>query len=408
MKILYVVQRYGERIIGGSEAACRAFAEQMADRDHEVEVLTSCAHNYTDWSDEYVPGTEMMGGVKVHRLAAAQERRPEIFGPLHDHLMRNPDGLPYFEQQRWARLMGPDLTGQRSWLAENSTRFDVVIFMTYLYATTTLGLPVVAGRVPTVLQPTAHDEPPAYVPLYQGLFRLPDAFLFFTEEERRVVKSIYGINPVGRVVGIGISQEASPGDPQVARELLSIGETPYLVYVGRLDASKGVAELIRYFVAFKERTGREIRLVLLGAGDLDIPRYDFIESVGFVDEESKRNIIAGAVALVQPSYFESFSIVLCEAWVQARPALVQGKCAVLRGQAVRSSGAIPYEGYAEFETSLEYLLDNPDVADAMGRFGQRYVRDHYEWQSVMEGTEDTLSESVQRFAERRLRTKPAR
>ena len=394
--------------MGGSEAACRGFSEELVRRGHEVEVLTSCAHNYVDWADEYPAGSELINGVLVHRLSVVDRRRDSVFGPLHDHLMRNPASMTRSNQLRWARLMGPELQNQRSWLVGNSSRFDVAIFMTYLYATATFGLPTLAGRIPTVLQPTAHDEPPAYVPLYQGLFRLPDAFLFFTEEERQIVKTIYGINPVGRVVGIGISQEAPPGDSQVARELLSIGDAPYLVYVGRLDASKGVAELIRYFVAFRERTGREIRLVLLGAGDLEIPRYDFIESVGFVDEESKRNVIAGAVALVQPSYFESFSIVLCEAWVQARPALVQGKCAVLRGQAVRSSGAIPYEGYAEFETSLEYLLDNPDIADAMGRSGQRYVRDRYEWKSVMEGTEDTLSESVQRFAERRLRTTPAR
>lgn len=408
MRILYVVQRYGEKIIGGSEAACRAFAENLVTRGHEVEVLTSCAQNYTDWSDEYESGTEVVGGVKVHRLPVMQERSPATFGPIHEHLMRDPDSLPLFEQQRWARLMGPDLRGQRSWLAANSTQFDIVVFMTYLYATATLGLPVLAGRVPTILQPTAHDEPPAYVPLYQSLFRLPDAFLFFTEEERQVVKSIYGVNPVGKVVGIGIPQEESPGNPRLARELLAIGEDPYLVYVGRLDVSKGVAELIRYFVAFKERTGRELHLVLLGAGDVEIPQNDFIKNAGFVDEETKRNVIAGAVALVQPSYFESFSIVLCEAWVQGRPALVQGKCAVLRGQSMRSAGAIPYEGYAEFETSLEYLLDNPEVADSMGRAGQRYVADRYQWDAVLDATEQTFGDAVQSFSRRRLRTTPVR
>jgi glycosyltransferase involved in cell wall biosynthesis len=408
MKILYVVQRYGERIIGGSEAACRAFAEQLTMRGHEVEVLTSCAHNYTDWSDEYEPGIETIGGVKVHRLPVTQERRPETFGPIHDYLMKAPDSLPQFEQQRWARLMGPDLVGQRSWLAVNSTRFDVVVFMTYLYATTTLGLPVVAGRVPTVLQPTAHDEPPAYVPLYQSLFRLPDSFLFFTEEERQVVQNIYGLSPVGEVVGIGIPQEVPPGRPQVARKRLSMGDMPYLVYVGRLDASKGVGELIRYFAAFRERTGRELRLVLLGGGDLEIPRNDFVTNVGFVDEETKRDLIAGAFALVQPSYFESFSIVLCEAWVQARPALVQGKCAVLRGQAMRSAGAIPYEGYAEFEASLEFLLDHPEIANSMGRSGQQYVAHRYQWDAVLEATERVLAGAIEGFSQRRLRTMPGR
>jgi hypothetical protein len=62
-----------------------------------------------------------------------------------------------YGQQRWAKSMGPDLVGQRQWLLANSHRFDVAIFMTYLYGSTTRGLPVLAGVIPTILQPTAHD-----------------------------------------------------------------------------------------------------------------------------------------------------------------------------------------------------------------------------------------------------------
>jgi Glycosyltransferase len=70
---------------------------------------------------------------------------------------------------------------------------------------------------------------------------------------------------------------------------------------------------------------------------------------GFIDEAGKQSALAGAAALVQPSYFESFSMVLTEAWAHRRPALVQGHCAVLDGQARRSGGGIPYRSYAEFE-----------------------------------------------------------
>ena len=56
MRLLYSVQRYGPEIIGGSEAACRSFAEQLAARGHQVEVVTSCARAYTDWANEYEPG----------------------------------------------------------------------------------------------------------------------------------------------------------------------------------------------------------------------------------------------------------------------------------------------------------------------------------------------------------------
>jgi len=401
LKILYVVQRYGERVVGGSESACRGFAEKLVGRGHHVEVLTSCAHSYVDWADEYPAGETSLNDVKIHRLPVVRRRSDSEFGPVHDHLMRNPYSSPRSEQLRWARLMGPELRGQREWLMRNEARFDVAIFMTYLYATTTFGLPVLAGRIPTVLQPTAHDEPPAYVPLYQSLFRLPDGFLFFTEEEREIVKAIYGINPLGRVVGIGLDQIESPGQPENVRADFGLGGSPYVVYVGRLDASKGVGELLRFFRSYRERHDGLLKLVLVGDGELEIPDDVDIVKTGFVDEQTKRDVIAGATALIQPSYFESFSIVVCEAWLQGRPALVQGRCSVLRGQALRSGGAIPYEGFAEFEASLQLLLSDPELATNLGQSGRDYVRGLYTWDSVIDGVEQTISESVERFGQRR-------
>jgi len=39
------------------------FAERLVARGHEVDVLTSCAHDYVDWADEYPAGTEVINGV---------------------------------------------------------------------------------------------------------------------------------------------------------------------------------------------------------------------------------------------------------------------------------------------------------------------------------------------------------
>ena len=81
MRILYAVQRYGTvGSVGGSEAAARAFAEHLVDRDHDVEVVTSCAQSYVDWANVYPPGVEELNGVTVHRLEAADVRRPERVG----------------------------------------------------------------------------------------------------------------------------------------------------------------------------------------------------------------------------------------------------------------------------------------------------------------------------------------
>jgi glycosyltransferase involved in cell wall biosynthesis len=141
-------------------------------------------------------------------------------------------------------------------------------------------------------------------------------------------------------------------------------------------------------------------LVLAGDPLVDLPQHEDIVVTGFLDESDKHAAIAGSLALVQSSYFESFSIVLCEAWVQRRPALVQGASTVLRGQAMRSSGAIPYEGYAEFEQAVMMLLEDSDLADELGRNGRKYVEDTYEWSRVLKGFEESLAIAQERFQKR--------
>lgn len=400
MKLLYVVQRYGDDIVGGSEAACRQFAEALTSAGHSVEVLTSCARSYVTWEDSYEPGTTVINGVTVHRLPVVDKRYPEKFGPTDIWLMSEQSSPLLFEHERWALLMGPEVQGLRTWLIDNADRFDVAIFMTYLYSTATKGIPALAGRLPVVFQPTAHDEPSFRVPLFESTFRLPDSFLFFTPEEQRVVQERFNIEAEGRVIGIGIEMSPLVSSTDTFRARFNLGDHPYLVYVGRLDPMKGVRQLCDFFIEMKKQYPSELKLVLAGDSLVDLPQHEDILVTGFLDEADKHAAIAGSLALVQSSYFESFSIVLCEAWVQNRPALVQGASTVLRGQAMRSAGAIPYEGYAEFEQAVMMLLENPLLADEMGRNGRQYVEDTYEWAHVLKGFEESLVIAQERFNNR--------
>lgn len=403
MRLLYVVQRYGDDIVGGSEAACRQFAEALTASGHTVEVLTSCARSYVTWEDSYEPGTTEINGVTVHRLPVVDRRYPERFGPTDIWLMSEKSSPLLFEHERWALLMGPEIRGLRTWLIDNTDRFDAAIFMTYLYTTATRGIPALAGRLPVVFQPTAHDEPSIRIPLFESIFRLPDSYLFFTPEEREVVRERFNIDPDGRIVGIGIEMNPPVSSVDQFRERFKLGSDPYLVYVGRLDPMKGVRQLCEFFVELKRQFPSKLKLVLAGDPLAEIPDHEDIVVTGFLEEADKHAAIAGSLALVQSSYFESFSIVLCEAWVQERPALVQGASTVLRGQAMRSAGAIPYEGYAEFEQAVLMLLDNPALADELGRNGRKYVEETYEWAHVLQGFEESLQIAKENFAGRPIR-----
>jgi glycosyltransferase involved in cell wall biosynthesis len=400
MKILYSVQRYGEEIVGGSETACRLFAENLAARGHEVTVLTSCALNYVDWSNHFPPGDSVVNGVRIKRLPVAHQRDSAKFSELHSNILRHVQTATTAEQIKWLDAMGPVLKNQSSELRRLASNIDVAVFMTYLYPTSVFGLPTLAGDVPTVLQPTAHDEPPAHLPIYRNLFHTADSFLFLTEEEKESVKRIHHVEPHGCVTGIGMNLDQEKRDGFAFRQRLGLGDDPYLIYVGRIDTFKGVSELMRYFVEFKGRNPSRLRLVLAGQQMMDLPDVDDIRQVGFLSDEEKADAIAGSVALVQPSPFESFSIVLCESWLQSRPVLVQGYSEVLTGQARRSQGGLPYNGFAEFEECLLQLMNRPELASELGANGYQYVFDNYSWDVVLNRFEEGVHIARSRFAER--------
>ena len=400
MRLLYAVQRYGDDIVGGSEAACRQFAEALTDAGHSVEVITSCARSYVTWEDSYEEGTTNIIGVLVHRLRVTEPRKPERFGPTDQWLMSENSSPLRFEHERWARIMGPDIRGLRTWMIDNAHRFDAAIFMTYLYSTATSGIPAIAGRIPVVFQPTAHDEPPLRIPLFEATFRLADAFMFFTPEERAVVEERFRFDSVGKVVGIGIELNPPCSEPEDFRNIFDLQDDPYLIYVGRLDPMKGVKQLCEFFIELKKQYPSSLKLVLAGDPMVELPEHEDIVITGFLEESMKHAAIKSSLALVQSSFFESFSIVLCEAWVQKRPALVQGASTVLRGQAIRSNGAIPYEGYAEFEQAVMMLLEDPDLADEMGASGRSYVEQQYEWKNVISNVESTLEIAKVEFSKR--------
>ena len=266
MRLLYTVQRYGPEIVGGSEAACRMFAEHLVERGHEVHVLTSCARRFTDWADEYPAGTASSGGVEVHRLPVRSPRDPDLFAALDHWIANGPRPIPLAYQELWMRVVGPELDGHREWLRSNAAEFDAVIHMTYLFATTTTGLPVVAGRVPVVLQPTAHDEPSIRAQRFDTIVRLADAFVFLTPEEEALVRRRFFLDPVGVVSGIGFDAQP-PGDSSGIRSRFGLGDDPYLVprsYRPGEGSGRGVALLRR--VQASSRGSAEVRRRRRGSG----------------------------------------------------------------------------------------------------------------------------------------------
>lgn len=375
MKVGFVVQRCGPEVNGGAETLCLQVARRMS-RHWEPEILTTCALDYVRWDNHYPPGAEEFGGTIIRRFPVDNPRDPARFDELSAALVSNRDHASLKEQEEWMRAQGPVSTALLEYLTSASSGYDAFIFFGYLYATTYFGLPLVKEKA--WLAPLAHDEWPIYFNMWNEFFKLPKGLIFQTPEEREFLARRFPSLPLaGPVAGVGIEIPAKV-DPGAFREKYQL-QRPFLLYVGRIDASKGCAALFEWFIQL-DGGPAGYQLVLTGREVLPVPYHKDIIYLGFVSEEEKWNAMASCGWLILPSKYESLSISLLETWAVGRPGLVNAESEVLRGHCQRSNGGVWYADWAECEALLQAMDD--DTASALGRQGQAYVLKRYTWERV--------------------------
>jgi glycosyltransferase involved in cell wall biosynthesis len=393
MKLAFVVQRYGAGIAGGSEGLCRELAERLATR-HEITVLTSCASDYVTWEDAWPAGSSVENGVRVIRFPVSRPRRIKVFADLSDEVFEG--GASRERQTEWFQENGPETPALLEHLRSHGQEFDLILFFTFRYYPSYFGLPLVAERA--ILVPTAEEDSAIDLDVLPEYFDKPAGYVFMTPEEQKLVASraLHAL-PSSVVTGIGLepAQSARP-----SRRVLDDLRIPasYLLYLGRVDRNKGCDALLENFQEYAA-TRTDVTLVLAGPAKMQVPDHPQIRALGYVSDEVRWALLAHATALVVPSWYESLSIVLLEAWNHAVPALVNGRCKVLAGQVTRANGGLYYMFPAEFDEAADYLLSRQSERDALGRQGLAYVEREYRWPTVL-GRIERLMETVSKSARR--------
>ncbi|MEJ2086604.1 MAG: glycosyltransferase family 4 protein [Acidobacteriota bacterium] len=385
LNLAVVVQRYGDGVVGGSEEHCRAIAERLAER-HRVTVLTSRARDYVTWKPEFRPGRKREGPVVVHRFRNRRRKRSRWFEI--NEMMLSEDILPD-EEVEWFRQNGPWAPGLIEFLQEHGSEFDLVLFWTYRYAPSFFGLPLVADR--SILVPTAEDDPAIRLAALRRFFSLPKGYLFLTPEEKDLVSSRTGgdLAPY-EIIGSGLEPCAEASDVS-SSVLAELGlNQPFALYLGRVDANKGCASMFWNYLRYADSTTTPIPLVVAGKAVMEIPYSPSLHGVGYVSDEEREALLRAAHLLIMPSPYESLSIALLEAWNHGRPALVNGRCKVLKGQVVRANGGLYYENREEFVETLTFLEKHPEISERLGSQGLEYVEQNYRWPVVMQKIEDFL------------------
>lgn len=390
MRYLFTVQRYHDEIVGGSEAATKQLAERLVADGHQVDVLTSCSIDHRTWSNELDRGVSELNGVRVHRLPTHYERTSRNFERLNERMM-SPSGAMPWEQMLWSRRLGPNLNGFELWIDEHAAQYDLAISMTYLYPTSSIGLPLLSRRVPALMFPTAHDESAYRMPLFRSLALLASGIACLTpEEEVLVLEASKPRCPIS-TVGLGFNPLPAVSERFLPNELR---DSRYLVAIGRVDFGKGTSDLVDLFRNYKNRFPSDLKLALVGESAF---KENDVIPLGFCSEEQKQAVLKHSEALVHPSFLESFSIVLCEAWLQGRPVLVNSLCDVTLGQVQRSGGGLWFASQLEFDDSVNSLLTNESLANYLGQKGRRYVAETYDWAQVIGRFHDLSTKAIQYF-----------
>ncbi|MGH9082819.1 MAG: hypothetical protein ACRDWN_05685, partial [Acidimicrobiales bacterium] len=259
MKVRFVTPRYGTEVIGGAETAARQLAEHLvAEVAWEAEVVTTCARDHLTWANELAEGESRCNGVAVRRFPTDRPRLPEGLA-LDARLRAAPEKATPAESRRWVDLNGPVSSPLVEAVLAGGA--DVTCYYPYLYHPTVATI----GRAPTptVLHPAAHDEPALYLAVFDATFRAADGLVFQTMAERRVVQRRHPV--AGRpqiLLGLGTEQPAPRRRP--GGEVLGIGDRPYVVCVGRVDAHKGSLLLAALFAEYKRRRPGPLALAFVG------------------------------------------------------------------------------------------------------------------------------------------------
>lgn len=158
------------------------------------------------------------------------------------------------------------------------------------------------------------------------------------------------------------------GDEPVAQD------GPYLLAVGDLRPKKNLLRLVEAFRALR-RTGLEHRLVLAGVdgGEGDRLREvlggEPIELTGYVSDGRLDALMRGADAVVHPSLYEGFGLVLVEAMARGVPVVAS------RATALPETGGDAAEYFdpldvADMAAAIRHVVDDRDRHRELAQLGR--------------------------------------
>ena len=380
-KIAFVIPWFAADIPGGAEAELRGLTQHLHQAGTKVEILTTCVKEATaDWNiDYYLEGLEIIQEIPVRRFKV-KKRDEDKFNYAMGNIYHKPDFTLQDEDLFMDEMVNS--TDLYQYIKNHKNEYELFVFIPYLFGTTYHG--ILACPEKAVMIPCFHDEPFIHMNRFKEAFSMILGMAFLAKPEMELAQNLYNLDLVEtEVLGAGVETDFT-GYASDFIEKYNIKE-PFMLYAGRKDKGKNVDMLIQYFEEYKNRNKSDLKLILVGGGEIDIPNtiaMDVID-LGYISEQDKYNAYSAASFLCQPSGFESFSIVIMESWLCKRPVLVFEPCKVTTHFVKEAMGGLYFSNYFEFEGCLNFYRNHPDVTNTMGENGQEFVMKNFAWDVVV-------------------------
>jgi glycosyltransferase involved in cell wall biosynthesis len=166
---------------------------------------------------------------------------------------------------------------------------------------------------------------------------------------------------------------------------------PLVLFLGRIDPKKGL-DLLATALADVRRAFPKAHLVVAGPDlmgfrpqvEADFAAAGCLDAVtftGMLTGELKQAALAAATVYTAPSYSEGFSMSVLEGMASGLPCVITTGCNFPEAIAAAAAYVVPIESSA-IAQALSDCLRDPAAAAAMGDRAQKFVFEHYSWESI--------------------------
>jgi glycosyltransferase involved in cell wall biosynthesis len=394
---------------GGYENSMLAIGRCLIKRGHRVSVFTTVAD---DLESLWVPGFKTFAEEEFDIDGVHVRRFPVCYRRWRRRATRIAGIMPNW---RWkARFWTPGfrVPGLEGALRDcDADLFHVgpLPYNNLMYA----GLQAAEKkRVPVVATPCTHlgettnDEVARhYVRPHQiALLRYCERVLCMTEVERERLERMGIAKDRLTTIGLGIDwQQVTGGDASRILDRYAI-DGPVVLHLGVKAYEKGSMTLVDAMKILWAK-GSKAWLVMAGPSMSQFEDYlasqtqpmpRLVNLPAFADEE-KRDLLASAAVVVQPSRVESLGLVVFEAWANGKPVVV-ADIEVSRNLVAGCGGGVftRFGDAAELAQHVDGLLKDPQRCRETGKRGQQ-AAESYDGELLWARNAEVLESLAQRI-----------